>query len=319
MTYWLTADGEIERQAHRRARVEGSWSGVSSVEVHACPIFDGELARACERKGMGLTYLRVDGNPQKWFQPHNVMGSPAVYDLACDFVPDLMKRAGLPGRPLVSRAYLNRVDACLNFDLGRVADAASFVRELSRHASVSHRRASGFETSLLFPGRRSSLSVYHKGPELRAHPGAFCPDWLLALADRLVRFEVVNRSERLEELGLRRLISWRADSVGCLWSCWSSFVERLRFPVMSTVELVHLSRGAGRLYAIWASGMDVNQVVSRATVYRYRLEILRAGGPDIALPKPGSPVVEFQRVLRPVLASPPDELKPYIYHPRHAA
>ena len=310
--YWIDADGCLERSANRRAMVEGSWTGRCAVEVHACPVFDEVMLRRAGASRRELRYLRIDGNPAKWFMPSNVFGSPLVYDQAVALTRDVVAKTGIVGELCFDGAYLNRVDATYNFDLGSFAEAASLIRQMSRMASVAHRRASGFDTSLLFPGRRSSLSVYHKGPELRVHPGRFCPDWLLECADRIVRFEVVSRSERLDEFGLRRLARWRYDSHVQLFRLWLSFVSRLRFPAMCDVDLSALTMPAKRLYTAWASGQDVCSVFSRSTVYRHRLAILRAGGPDISLPRPSGDVVEFRRVLRPRAAVPPPEFGEFL-------
>jgi hypothetical protein len=318
-TYWLDRDGKVERFAHRRVRVEGSWSSIVSVEVHPCAPFSETLLRIARERGGQLMYLRIDGNPAKWFQPQNVLGSPRVYDLARVFVAQVIERCGLTCAPIWSGIYLTRVDATLTFDLGDFGRASSFVRQLSRFAAVRHRRASGFDSSLVFPGRRSSLSIYHKGPELRVHPPVGMSDELLDYADRLVRFEVVSRSERLEEMQLRHLHDWRYESAALLFKCWLSFVERLRFPVISDVDLSRLSAPARRLFGVWMAGHDVRAVASQATVYRHRSAIMAAGGPDITLPKPDGDVVEFRRVLSPVPAAVPAFLVGQLYEPPLAA
>jgi hypothetical protein len=139
-------------------------------------------------------------------------------------------------------------------------------------------------------------------------------------ADRIVRFEVVSRSERLKAFGLREVSRWSyANSSVLLFKLWSEFVEKLRFPVMGDVDLSGLSSGAKRLYASWFSGMDVNALAGRTTIYRHRLAILRAGGPDICLPKPDGDVIAFRRVLSPVVASVPSEFRAFLFDPAKAA
>jgi hypothetical protein len=316
--YWVDASGAVESFRHRRQMVEGSWSSRVSVEVHDCARLDVELLQDAGRAGLDLCWLRLDGNPAKFFQPFNVFGSPDVYSLYVDFASAVIEKIGLKCQPVFARGYFNRLDATFNFDLGSFQGAASLVRQLGRFATVAHRRSSGFSSSLLFPGRGSSLSIYHKGPELKSHPPSIDLPALIEVADRIVRFEVVSRSERLDAMGLRKCAVWRSESCAKLFSLWQSFINRLRFPVMGHVDLTSIPAPARRLYGVWLSGADVHAVASRMTVYRHRLAILRAGGPDIALPKPSGDVVEFRRTLLPVPAAVPADLAGYLYRPRAA-
>ena len=309
MTYWLRADGSVERFAHRRAAVEGSFTSRVSLEVHPNPVVSGAFRATVAgvgRRGLAAVWFRLDGNPAKWFQRYNLTGSAEVYRVARAFALSVLAAAEVQvERVLWSFAYVNRVDCALNLDAGSAADAASLIRSLSSRATVAHRRASGFASSLLFPGRRSSLSIYHKGPEMRFHPprdGGEVPAAILEFADRVVRFEVVLRSESLDELGCRSLFAWREDSPGLLWRCWWSMISRLRFPAMSRVDLSCLSPPARRLLASFLAGQDVFALASRATVYRHRLAVLRAGGPDLCLPAP--PIGEVVCFRREIFLSP---------------
>lgn len=87
---------------------------------------------------------------------------------------------------------------------------------------------------------------------------------------------------------------------------------------MGDVDLSKLSAPSKRIYSVWLAGHDVHSVASRMTVYRHRLAILAAGGPDVCLPKPTGDVVEFRRVLRPVPATVPAQFVGALYHPRAA-
>lgn len=322
---WLVdGAGIVESFRHRRRMVEGSWTSKVSIEVHDCAIFDADLCSTAHQKGLEVLWLRLDGNPVKFFQGWNAFGTPDVWGLTKDFVSAVLEIIGLgklSGAELwLHRGYFNRLDATFNFDLGSEPAAASLVRQLGRLASVSHRRASGFATSLLFPGQSSSLSIYHKGPEMRAHPPKNEVPGLLSLADRIVRFEVVSRSARLDAFGLRSCGVWAygALSVSRLFDLWLSFVRKLRFPVMADVDLSALSPSARRMYAAWFSGLDVFSMASQATAYRHRGAILKVGGPDIFLPKPDGDIISFRRVLSPVPVTIPADIAALMYEPRAA-
>jgi hypothetical protein len=319
---WLVDPrGLMEGFRHRRRVLEGSWETRATVEVTDGK-FDIEVARAAHESGRSLVWLRIDGNPVKWRQGFNVFGSSDVIGLASEFCSELVGLIGLDGIGCdirFDRAYFTRVDATMNFDLGTFAEASSLVRQLSRLASVAHRKSSSFDSSILFPARHCSLSIYHKGPELKAHPGFREVEGLQEVCDRIVRFEVVARSEKLAELGLRSVSSWQNGTcVQNLFNVWWNFVSRLRFPVMVDIDLSSLTGPQKRIYSAWRSGMDVLSVASRATAYRHRNAIIKAGGPDILLPRPTGDVVEFRRVLRPVLAPVPASILDLVYRPRAA-
>ena len=321
---WLVGpEGWVEGFRHRRRMVEGSWTSKVSIEVHDSAVFDADLARDVHAMGLDLVWFRIDGNAVKWFQGWNVFGSANLAALVETFCAAVLDRIGLgPASgavPLVRRGYFNRLDATYNFDLGDASAAASLVRQIGKLATVSHRRSSTFAGSMVFPGRRSSLCIYHKGPEMIAHPPVREIPGLVEYAHRIVRFEVVSRSECLEEFGYRKVSGWDYDnSVSRLFDLWLSFVSRMRFPVMSDVDVSILTPAARRLYGVWLAGHDVHAFASRMTVYRHRLAVLNAGGPDIALPKPEGDVIQFRRVLTPVPAVVPPQFDCLMYRPRAA-
>lgn len=325
LMWFVGPDGSAEGFRHRTERTEGSWSTTLAVSVHDGAVFDAELARYCHAMDMDLMWFRVDGNPTKYLQGVNVFGSTDVLGLAERMVEIALDAVGFGSAsgvvPMLERGYFNRIDATWNFDLGDKAGAAALIRELGKLATIKHRRSSTLDGTLVFPGRRSRLSIYHKGPEMRAHPPAREVPGLVEFADRLVRFEVTSRSERLDEMGLRKVSVWSySNSRENLFDLWFSFLLRLRFPVMSTVDLSALSAPARRAYSVWASGNDVIAHMSQATAYRHRNAILKAGGPDILLPKPdaASSVVHFRRVLTPRPVVVPAEFAALVYHPRAA-
>lgn len=318
--WMLDSDGCRESIRQRRKLVEGSWTDKISVQVHDTAIPDFELAAEAYRYRNELVYLRVDGNIVKVKQGFNLWGSSDVLGLAAELVDFALEAIGL-GRgsgavAYLDRGYFNRIDATWSFDLGSQSAASSLVRQLGKLASVSHRRASCFASSMVFPGRRSSLSIYHKGPEMRAHPPKRDLPGMVEFADRVVRFEVLHRSESLSELDCRKVSSWLDKSqTECLFGLWWSFVKKLRFPVMADIDLSKLSKASSRIYSVWLSGHDPHAVASQATLYRHRTAILKAGGPDILLPKPDGDVVQFRRVLTPVPAVPPAEFAALIWRP----
>ena len=254
----------------------------------------------------------------------NLWGSSDVRALTSVFVEWMLSSIGFGlaagVKPHLERGYFNRLDATYNFDLGDPSSASSLVRQLGTFATIKHRRSSTWAGSMTFPGRAASLSIYHKGPEMRAHPVKVEAEGLLDYADRVVRFEVVSRSERLDIFDLRKFSRWQE---GCctenLFRLWLSFVSKMRFPIMTRLDLDKLTRPQRRLYGVWLAGHDVHDCASRATVYRHRAAILEAGGPDIALAKPSGEVIEFRKVLTPRPALVPEQFRVLLFDPRRAA
>lgn len=322
--WFLSPSGELESFQHRRLLKEGSWFGKLCIQVHDPVVADIALGRAmlgreAHDEGCDVYWFRVDGSPAKFLQGWNVFGSDDLLGLTDELVRAGMEAVGFGAgtgvRPLVRRGYFTRIDVTWNFDLGSEGEAASFVGQLGRYATMVHRRVSSYTSTVLFPARASSLSVYHKGPEMRAHPGRSIPG-LLEYADRIVRFEVVSRSERLEALKLRYLANWsKKNQAAGLHKLWWSFVSKLELSQVVDVDLTLLSKSAAKTFYVWKSGGSVLAVCSRATAFRHRSEILKAGGPDVLKPRPEGDVVQFRRVLRPVPAAVPAEFERFIFRP----
>jgi II/X family phage/plasmid replication protein len=325
--WFLAPGGELESFKHRMLLSEGSWTSKLCIQLHDPVVSDpahgrSMMAREAHDQGLDVYWFRVDGSPAKFLQGWNVFGSDDLLGLTDELVRVGMEAVGFGAdtgaRPLVRRGYFTRIDATWNFDLGSAKDAASFVNQVARYSSIVHRRVSSYAGTVLFPARAVSLSVYHKGPEMRAHPGRSIPG-LLECADRIVRFEVVSRSERLEAQGLRFVANWSSNKqADGLFKLWWSFVSKLELPQVVDVDLSLLSKSAAKTFFAWKAGGSVLSVCSRATAFRHRREILMANGPDVLKPRPSGDVVEFRRVLRPVPVAVPAEFERYMYRPRAA-
>lgn len=281
--------GEIEREIGRSGRLSGSWS--SSVEISPHDVD-------------GRPYVRIDGNPAKWFQGHNIDGIES---------PRLLRRFG---RVVCARAglsiagghwYLNRVDVTRSFRLPTDDDAAAWVRGLDRHATVQHRGRGVLTGGTWYLGkhsRRWSLKAYAKRPEMRAHrPRGYSsfssPSWsdLVDWAEGVVRIELCIRRPELVSSGYRNLRAWN-DGTSC--ALWDMYMSRVCLPENGRrLALDDLSSAARGVYYAWRAGEHLPSIYSRAAFYRWRRHFLDRYNIDIATdPAQGGEVVPLVRTLR---------------------
>ena len=304
-------DGEVESDAPRARRVEGSHD--SAVRVRA--------------RGDGALWL--DGNPAKFLTGQNVVGSDDLRALAaalflavCDRLELEPTRndAELWGLGLVD---VSRVDVTYSRRLRSRADVLATIRAIEAGSTLQFRgRGTLTGGSTVYFGkhsRRWSLKAYSKGQELAAGKGHGLAPALLAsdpgqrlaeYADALLRLEVTFRALELKRLKLDRVRSW--SPVGAR-KLHHSILRRLTMPkaLPAGDDLAHLPARLRAIAAAHLAGVDTRTLVSTRTWYRHR-KALQPFGIDLATnpPKaaePRSNVVPFVRYvdITPAYNEPP--------------
>lgn len=299
-TVFVRAGGEIDRVVPAWLPVEGSYSAAMRVRV----------AGSC---------LSVSGNPVKFLTGQNADGSEDAYFLAARVVPLLCAAVGLPPLLSVQSAVVSRVDITRSVDLGsreRVADVL-------RHAAVAGRvryqgRSSSAGNTVYFGQRsqRHSVKLYGKGDELRAHDVAVPADVrysLLAQVDGLLRLEVCVRGKQLGEDGVSNLVLLTGPVLDAYYRRYVSGLEIAAGTQLLDDEVLALPRRLRGTYELWRRGVDVSAVVSRATLFRHRRELMAISGgrvdvlvlrPEVATQDVGrSDVIEWLTAAEPWRAS----------------
>lgn len=270
----------------------------------------------CGYKGL----LVIDGNPAKFFQGHNVFGSPDVQGLARAMACTVLDNLDLPGTdekmPLIHSAHfeLAKIDLTNSYDVGSLLNARSAVRSLSDTATMKYRgRGELCKEGTAYwakNSRRSSLKCYAKGHELKAHPlpkNLPFRSELLHHADPLLRLELVMRTMELKDKGLNVVSNWGDNTATLLFD---EFLGNL--DVSNSIELApeFLDEMKPRLrlvYDSWMRGTDLRTTLPRKTFYRYRQELLRFGVDILTLnPSQRSNVVPMVKILEAVPVGIPD-------------
>ena len=188
-------DGNIDWQVEKRLSVEGSYG--ASIQI-----------RSEHYEGF-CSHIRLDGNPVKWLQGHNVWGTTDLSGLvtAClsgvlalvapEIACGVMIAGELASRrfaavepaewlrtasglqaignavsPYVNCSKLTRIDVTGMYDLGNPQRVLTWLRAAADSANMSHRGRGQFSGDTLYWGKKSrrwALKMYPKGAELKAH------------------------------------------------------------------------------------------------------------------------------------------------------
>jgi II/X family phage/plasmid replication protein len=268
--------------------VEGSYSD-KVVVFRWC----GPAEKDALRTGLCDGRLFISGNPQKWYQHHNVFGSDDCRPLGERFVHSVLEAAGIKLSSSEETFFswghgkLTRVDCTGMLDFGSDEAVEGALRHLKKYASYKNRkRITKGETVYL--GDRSgwwSLKFYNKFREVtsgkKGHTlGGEKPfdEWkaeeLVRYSEGCLRVELQLRSKELEKRELGLLGHWSPGT------CQEQLLRVLEGVVMP--EQMELSEGAvadlpaslRKTYAVWKAGWPLRECLSDATFYRHRKALL---------------------------------------------
>ena len=295
-------DGEVEWQTPKWMQARGS---------HDCTL--GVRGRSGE--------LEVSGSPAKFLQGHNAFGCDDLPGLAREVVLRACAQLGLE-LSVGERALLDdglcqllRVDVNYSFSTGGRANALAWIRAAEQHGYLQHRGRGMLKGTTVVWGSKSrhwQLKAYCKGQEIEAKnhqlPSELMHrDRLSAWCDDKLRIELQMNARYLRERGLDLPANWRSDTPAVLHSEHLGKLMLNGEMKIPHSDLVNLSRATQQAYELWRSGADVRALMSKATFYRRRAELL-AFGVDIAVAVPGvrSNVVPLVRYVEAVPAPIPE-------------
>lgn len=310
----IAPDGSVEWQSLKRLAVEGSWA-------------TNLLVRTCTHTPDRCTHVRIEGNPVKWIQGHNLWGTDDVPGLAVETLERVSRVLGISvsddtrAQWFRGDVQLQRVDITESFHLGNRAEVLAWLRAAEQTAHLAHRgRGQLTKGSTLYFGknsRRSTLKLYAKGQEIttkgHGQDAILHLPHAVAWADRTLRAELTLRSMELKRLGLDHVRDWLpVDGVPFAWPA-QLLRDRLGDMTMTTTRtlpedvLSSLSSGQHNAYLAWRAGADLRETMSRPSFYRLRSKLLKHGI-DIAtlLPSDVSNVVPLHRTLEAKPATVPD-------------
>lgn len=278
----VDSDGEVEWQTPKWLQARGSHDSTLGVRARS-----GEL--------------EVSGSPAKFLQGHNAFGSDdlpglvsAIVERAC---AQLRLDLSVGERALVDEGLctLLRVDVNYSFSTGGRANALAWIRAAEQHGYLQHRGRGMLKGTTVVWGSKSrhwQLKAYCKGQEIEAKKHRL-PDELLhrdtlaGWCDDKLRIELQMNARYLRERRLDLPVNWRSDTPAVLHSEHLGKLLLNGEMKISRSDLANLSRATRQAYELWQSGADVRGLMSKATFYRRRAELLPFGV-DIAVAVPGS-------------------------------
>lgn len=267
--------GEQQWVTNKRITVEGSYS--STVQV----------------KTWDDKHIWISGNPTKFLQGHNIFGSDDLRCIMAKFFDELVKHEELglcPDsqqiRAMRAGAYdVSRVDFNLSWHLESKEAVLSWLRAAAHCANLRNRGAGQFTGETLYFGKNSrhwSLKCYSKGHEIGARnhnlPKELQLPELIDWANKALRLELVFRSRFLRDTGLYRVSKWTQDTgKELLLSCIKDDLKISDNMTLPDDVLKSIPARLKGFYALWATGQDLRQSMSRSSFYRYRSQLLEYG------------------------------------------
>lgn len=304
----IDSDGALEWATPCRMMVRGSHEAQIAVKSYGT---DGQGS---------ASHLAFSGNPSKFLQGHNIIGSDDLVSLMIDVYVRICQHLQIVPLPEDMRAVragdyrLTRIDINYSFELPSGADVLAFLRAAEYKSKTRHGRSSS-KGGTLYWGKNSkrwSLKAYYKAEEVQ-HPKHRLPDSLIDTPlipwlDNKLRVELVLRSKELDELGLSLASNWSPQTVS---DTYFNYLKRLNMNeqiALSTETLLALPQRLRSTYVLWQEGHDLRATMAKNTYYRHR-KALMAYGINIDLRQDScdrSNVVPLVRVLEAVPAQIPD-------------
>ena len=315
----LGPGGEIEWQAAARLEVPGS--------------HDNRL-HVASPDGFGL---RLEGNPVKFFQGHNLFGSDDALALYFEAAQAVRQVVGYFPSPATweSNEYsgpsFNRLDITRSYRFPTQSEAREWLRDVAATAKSRHGHATLSQGTVYFGkhSRRWSLKVYAKADEIMAKGKThrISAKVMRSLSPRecvlhewaqgVLRFELVLRGMELKKWGTvePRVLPeiWQRYYDSIEWNRNSAVISE----GLDMVDKAKLSNANAGYMARWNLGEDLRAGLSKPTFYLVRREILDAVGVDIAMApvKPERSKDRTSPVMLDAKGWDPEPLESYVFQP----
>lgn len=263
--------------------------------------------------------LLISGNPAKFLQGHNLFGIREFYPLMCRFVYEVLERiCALSDENLgvVNGDFtLSRVDMTESYQLGCRSDCLRWIEAAGRYATGRVQRFEKKKTTVNLGrySRRKTLTIYYKADEIEVHPPAVFADPVIRdllrdWAKDKIRVEWKLRGMKLSDMGLKRARDWEGVDYMKIYNNEMAGIKLPGNYVLSGAQYEKMPRKYRLIYDSWQRGIDIENMVSRMSWYRYRKYFFDTWGINIAAPSPNAKtvVVPLMEILRAKPAEIPD-------------
>lgn len=333
--------GEITRGSEIGRRVEGSYSSTievfstSSKAFYSDAMLELGLYDGIDN-GVQSSAIAFHGNPTKYLQGHNIIGTDCIRALASETVKDVFPKLGLSDK-LMKQAlakianydfYVTRIDITKMFDLGTDDNVNDYIYMMPLTVKARGDRCD-YTKSTFYVGKHSTIwtaKFYNKFKELmskskhhRLNP-TFSETGLLNFSKGKLRAELTLRKKQLDNLSL----SYAKCLQPKINSLFNEFMGRMTMTnqTVNEVGLANLSNAYQSTYYRWKQGDNPFSFLSRPSFYRHKSMLLTVG---IDISKPPIPTEERRANVEPITKTLapkvvswcdiPAELMPYVVQP----
>lgn len=295
----VNPDGEIERTSPMSTMIEGSFDTRISV-------------RSVGSDGQGnAEFLEICGNPAKFLQGHNVFGSNDLIGLVHGASKILFESLGLVPNDIQKKLietgdyYVNWIDINESFELRNQSDVQAWIKA----AEFSSRTRTGRPTNksgTLYHQKHSryfAIKFYSKHSEINAGkkhglPHELKDSGIEQWTENILRAEVRLLGKELRKIGIDKAYQLTPQKVAELYGVYmNKIILTEQFRLKDEVAFQLPSR-LQATYTLWKEGHDIYSILSKATFYRHRKQLLEFGlDISIACQSKKSNVVPLIRVL----------------------
>lgn len=281
----ITPEGEVEWQSEKRLAIRGSYE--SSVRVRSAGSAPEEQGKA--------EFLHIDGNPAKFLNGHNVVGSRDITDLTDNMIAKIFSNLGY----LYTKSFrdtvlsgdfkVSRIDVNDYIEFNSEADAKAW-QMAAEQVATSRQGKFVRKGTTIYMGkhsRRVSVKIYSKYLELtqakKGHKLPLClphKQQLLDYAQNKLRVECTFRSMFLKDSGLNKARDLTPQKLGELFATQTGKLEMNAQVRLNPVEQMNLPRAVLSTYTLWKDGSRLQDILPKPTFYRHR-KILKEHGIDI--------------------------------------
>lgn len=216
---------------------------------------------------------------------------------------------------------ITRIDITESFTLSSIGDVRAWIRAAAQVGTGRNQSVNSYKERTLYLGknsRRMSIKVYAKGDEIQKHPfdsillermvnkhidrigplkKMMSQDDVIThfdaaktliqeYTDKLLRVEVTLRGMALKDMGLNKGAFWRD---GMLETVFADKIKKLELPEnasLSATDILSLPLHLQGYLAMWQSGHNLKEHMTKPTYYRVRSQ-LKEHGIDIKSPPAG--------------------------------
>ncbi len=340
---WFVLDefGEVLRESDTFRNVEGSYDSTmqvcstSAMDFYSDAMLELGLWKGNDSKGQSSA-ISFFGNPVKYLQGHNVIGTNCIRGLVIELITDIFPKIGLPDSAFFDAIlkvqsldfWVTRIDITQMYDLGTSKDVDDYIYMLPLTVKARGDRCD-YTKSTFYVGKHStlwSLKIYNKYKELlsrskhhRLNP-AFDETGLLDFAKGKLRSEVTLRKKQIDRLKM----SHASKLQGELDNLYNDFLGRLTMTNQreNHAMIAGLSPRYQATYYRWKEGGNPRSFLTKATFYNHKRELLKCGidisNPPIPVGERVAEIEPLQKVLAPRIirfSDIPRDLMPHLVQP----